>query len=61
MEIIRAGMKGLRLRELPAVEKATKIPLPTLTKIYYGTTKYPRHPTIKILVRYFLENARRVA
>jgi len=57
MAIIRAGMKKLRPRDLPEVERATKIPVPTLTKIYYGTTKYPRLPTIKTLVSYFVERA----
>lgn len=57
MAIIRAGMKKLRPRDLPDVEKATKIPVPTLVKIYYGQTKYPRLPTIKTLVNYFVARA----
>jgi hypothetical protein len=53
LQTIREGMKKLRLRDLEQVEKATKIPLDTLIKIYYGITKYPRFPTIKKLAAHF--------
>lgn len=38
------------LRELERVAKVTKIPRPTLIKIKYGTTEYPRWPTLKKIV-----------
>lgn len=38
------------LRDLEGVSKATKIPRPTLIKIKYRTTEYPRLPTLKKIV-----------
>lgn len=38
------------LRALACIAKVTKIPRPTLIKIKYGTTEYPRVPTMKKIV-----------
>lgn len=38
------------LKELAGIAKVTKIPRPTLIKIKYGTTEYPRVPTMKKIV-----------
>lgn len=44
------------LRELEDVSKATKIPRPTLIKIKYRTTEYPRLPTLKKIVAWAERN-----
>ncbi len=53
LQLVKNGMKRLRLRDLRGVSAITKIPETTLIKIYYGTTKYPRFPTLKTLAEYF--------
>ena len=46
-------MGRLRLSDMKPLAKQTKIPEPTLIKIYYGITKYPRFPTMKKLAAHF--------
>jgi len=53
MDVIKEGMARLRLSDMKTLSKVTRIPEPTLIKIYYGTTKYPRFPTIKRLSAHF--------
>ena len=56
MDEFQTALKELRalpLGALTAVSKGTKIPWPTLVKIKYRTTEYPRLPTLKKLVAYF--------
>lgn len=48
-----AQLRSLPLRELEEVARETKIPRPTLIKVKYRTTKFPRLPTVKKLVAYF--------
>lgn len=43
-------LRAKPLSELKSVAKATKIPWPTLVKVKYGTTKYPRLPHLKKIV-----------
>ena len=38
------------LKRLVDVSRATKIPWPTLVKIKYGTTEWPRLPTLKKII-----------
>jgi predicted transcriptional regulator len=57
MEVIRAGMGRLRLADMKPLSKQTKIPEPTLIKIYYGITKYPRFPTLRKLAEHFRKAA----
>lgn len=46
-------LRALPLGALTDVSKRTKIPWPTLVKIKYRTTEYPRLPTLKKLAAYF--------
>lgn len=50
-------LRALPLRDMEAVAKGTKIPRDTLIKIKYGTTEYPRFPTLKKLLAYFEKRA----
>ena len=45
------------LKDLEGVAKVTKIPRPTLIKIKYRTTEFPRLPTIRKLMAYFDKRA----
>lgn len=58
---VRAELEKRRLCELDEVAKGSKVPLPTVVKIYYGTTKYPSWPTLKKLVAYFGREQRKAA
>lgn len=53
LQLVRSGMKKLRLRDLERLSADTKIPRDTLVKIFYGTTRYPRFPTLKTLAAHF--------
>lgn len=52
-----AHLRALPLSELAVVARGTKIPRPTLIKIKYRTTEFPRLPTIKKLMAYFEKRA----
>lgn len=53
LDFIKAELQGLSLSDLGEVSEKSTVPLGTLVKIFYGTTRNPQYLTVKALAAYF--------
>jgi len=51
--LVRGSLKKLDQKGLVAVSEKTKVPVPTLVKLKYGTTRNPRYQTVAKLHAHF--------